>query len=518
MLYKKFLLALFCVQMLLLPGTSRTAYAYEYVFVTAVGKDMATAEVNARVAAVRKTLQEKASMEFLQEHGTEVRRDFLLKSSAYTHGVTVTKSSVEANLVRIEATVEVNKEKIGAELQKISGSEPAAPARTESSPSAPPAQRSESDLERRRAVASRMESGTVWIIAAGKKGSGSTGSGFMVGNGYIMTNAHVVEAAKNGGLIVVVNDTMPPTQARLVALEHITSSPHGSDFALLQFTPPGGLTFPILTFNAEARRMDRVSAWGYPGVVIEMDQNYADFLKGGTTELAPPPVVFTEGVISAIVQDKSGSSLIHTASVSPGSSGGPLINENGQVIGINSWIRSDKGAVINAALYCPEIIDFLRRNKLEPLIAEGSEKIIAAELAARTKAKSSGVPSTGAAPPGKTPATPPTARKPANISGMYKVEVNFKELAETETFSLRFIQKGKVLTVQDDADASSSFKGAYDASKGIFSATTRKDSLDIELAGLCAAEGKAIRCSGLFIITTEGQTLKAEASYIRVGP
>jgi hypothetical protein len=222
-------------------------------------------------------------------------------------------------------------------------------------------------------------------------------------------------------------------------------------------------------------------------------------------------------VISAIVQDKSGSSLIHTASVSPGSSGGPLINENGQVIGINSWIRSDKGAVINAALYCPEIVDFLRRNKLEPLIAEGSEKIIAAELAARTKAKPA--PSTGAATPGRTPATPPATspatRKPANISGMYKVEVNFKELGETEDFTLRFTQKGKALTVQDDT---STFKGTYDASKGIFSAVTRKDSIDIELAGLCAAEGKAIRCSGLFMVTVEGQTLKAEASYIRTGP
>jgi S1-C subfamily serine protease len=528
----KSLLAAFCFALLFfITGITGTANAYDHVFVTAMGKDAATAEVNARVAAVRKTLQEKASMEFLQSHGDVVRKEFLLKSADYTHAVTVTKSAGETNLVRIEAKVEIDKEKISAELKKIAPTalaaapetpsavpSEAAPAVTPANPAAQvpeqePARRSESEQDRRRALATRMESSTLWIIAGNKKGAGSTGSGFIVGKGYIMTNAHVVEAAQKDGFIIVVNDTMPPTKARLVTLEHDQSSAHGSDFALLQFTPPGSLTLPVLTFSAEVRRMDHVSAWGYPGVVIEMDQGYTDILKG-STDLTPPPVVFTEGAISAIVKDKTGTSLIHTASVSPGSSGGPLINEDGQVVGINSWIRSDKGAVINAALYSPEIINFLRKNKVEPVIAEGSEKIITAELEAHAAAKTA----RPAVKPKEAPTTTPdksTVTRPANISGLYKVELDLGEKHGKETFQLIFTQKGSNLTIRD---SDTSLTGTYNAAEGIFKASFEKDDLYAGFSGSCGVKENNIHCLGIFATKKGDQSNKVKTTFTRIKP
>ncbi|MDR1241987.1 MAG: hypothetical protein LBM00_04270 [Deltaproteobacteria bacterium] len=91
----------------------------ETLRVTAVGKDAATAEINARVAAVRNVLHEAASADFLRNRNDQIRRELLLKSGDYTTSVRVVKSGEENGLVSIEAVVGVNREGIRQKIREL---------------------------------------------------------------------------------------------------------------------------------------------------------------------------------------------------------------------------------------------------------------------------------------------------------------------------------------------------------------------------------------------------------------
>src|SRR5437763_1255771 len=51
-----------------------------------------------------------------------------------------------------------------------------------------------------------------------------------------------------------------------------------------------------------------------------------------------------------------------TAPVSPGNSGGPLLNDDGQVIGINTWV-SVKGQNLNFAVHVGHMMELLEKQK-----------------------------------------------------------------------------------------------------------------------------------------------------------
>ncbi len=251
----------------------------------------------------------------------------------------------------------------------------------------------ESMEQRRREVAALMESSTVCVLAMSGEDSMASGSGFIVGEGLILTNAHVVDEADDDG-IYVLNESLPVTRAKKVRSAYDESGNADTlprqDFALLRFTPPPGRALPALAFSLDARRMDRVSAWGYPGLITERDERMQNIIASGISKknMPPPPVVYTEGTISALVKSR-GEAVIHTAVISPGNSGGPLINIHGEVVGINTWTyqEEDRAAFINAALPAHLMVKFLRDNGVsprlserqrpkagEPLVASGPEK------------------------------------------------------------------------------------------------------------------------------------------------
>jgi serine protease Do len=147
----------------------------------------------------------------------------------------------------------------------------------------------------------------------------SVGSGFVIHeNGYLVTNAHVVERAAE--CKAVFSDG---TELSAVAV----ASDSVSDLAVLKVDAPKPL--PYL-------RMGKSN----------------DLMPGETVIAIGNPLGFqhtvTSGVISAInrelrfSQDRVYSGLIQTdASINPGNSGGPLLNIFGELIGINTAIRGD---------------------------------------------------------------------------------------------------------------------------------------------------------------------------------
>ncbi|MDR3135573.1 MAG: hypothetical protein LBU69_05715, partial [Deltaproteobacteria bacterium] len=68
----------------------------------------------------------------------------------------------------------------------------------------------------RRDVSTMLEAATVWVMAEGPRGQLSTGSGFVVAPGHVVTNAHVIWQVPKNGSVWIVNDTLPVTEARLV--------------------------------------------------------------------------------------------------------------------------------------------------------------------------------------------------------------------------------------------------------------------------------------------------------------
>jgi hypothetical protein len=221
-------------------------------------------------------------------------------------------------------------------------------------------------------VAALLEAATVWVVGEDEKRI-SQGSGFLVAAGFIATNAHVVGGLDKGADIYVLNDKLPATKAQVVAKAH--DGDGGRDYALLRFTPPQGVDLPVLTFNLEARRMDRVSAWGYPAMVTQFDDRTARLQEGDTRGLKAPPVVYTDGSINSIVSRNGRQALIHSAQIAGGNSGGPLVNSRGEIVGINTWGYQEEGegAFLNAALPADDLGAFLSAQGVKPQIASGQQ-------------------------------------------------------------------------------------------------------------------------------------------------
>lgn len=160
----------------------------------------------------------------------------------------------------------------------------------------------------------------------------ASGSGVIVSaDGYIVTNNHVVDGANE--ITVTLNDRKN-YKAKLIGADANT------DLALIKID---GKNLPAIAMgnSDEAKLGQWVLAIGYP---LNLD------------------VTVTEGIISAksrnIGINRLGSapveSFIQTdAAVNPGSSGGALVNTNGELIGINAAIASPTGSYAGYAYSIP---------------------------------------------------------------------------------------------------------------------------------------------------------------------
>jgi putative serine protease PepD len=170
-------------------------------------------------------------------------------------------------------------------------------------------------------IVQNVKPSVVSIKAEGSSGSG-TGSGFIYReDGYIVTNNHVAAPAINGGKLTVYLEDKTSFEAKLVGRNA------SYDLAVLKIDATG--LKPVNIGDSNAINVgDLTVAFGSP------------LGLSGTV---------TSGIVSALnrpvtaggADDQSFISAIQTdAAINPGNSGGPLVNGQGQVIGVNSAIAT----------------------------------------------------------------------------------------------------------------------------------------------------------------------------------
>ncbi|MBD5641841.1 MAG: trypsin-like peptidase domain-containing protein [Desulfovibrio sp.] len=206
-----------------------------------------------------------------------------------------------------------------------------------------------------------IERACVFIVSTDGKSGLSTGSGFFVAPGYVVTNRHVIE--KGLAKVLVTSKSLGKAAiARVVA----TSKGGNADYALLKVDMPPGARTAVLPFADEVVKTEKIGAWGFPDVIGKNDPAYARLL-GGADISAVPELSYTEGVVSAVLH-RAPDLIVHTAPISPGSSGGPLLNENGEVVGINTMITLDETSYRQAsiALAARDLLGFLNSQGVTP--------------------------------------------------------------------------------------------------------------------------------------------------------
>ena len=142
------------------------------------------------------------------------------------------------------------------------------------------------------------------------RGNSALGSGFIIStDGYVITNAHVVKG-QPAVLTLMMADGKTEVPADLVGF-----GKDGLDLALLKINRRVQ-KFPTVAPAATSVRVgDNAYAIGTP--LEEAFQN-----------------TFTTGIVSAIRE--GGKYIQHNAAINHGNSGGPLLNDKGEVIGVNT--------------------------------------------------------------------------------------------------------------------------------------------------------------------------------------
>ena len=210
-----------------------------------------------------------------------------------------------------------------------------------------------------RSLVDHLDAATVMVIALGQDNRVSLGTAFGIGKGMLLTNQHVIDdVSRTGGRILVTNKRLGSlTEVRVVAVTPPAGDDDHADFALLQ--GPESLAVSPLALTGLASRLEPVTAAGYPGVLLRFDERFRRLERGDRS--AAPEMALTAGAITVIQNRETVPIIAHTAAISGGSSGGPLVNACGDVVGVNTFGPTSVRTV-NYALSAEAARTFLEGN------------------------------------------------------------------------------------------------------------------------------------------------------------
>jgi Trypsin-like peptidase domain/FHA domain len=231
-------------------------------------------------------------------------------------------------------------------------------------------------------------------------GIGGTGTGwFMTPDGYIATNAHVVADIKNGDDVAkaallqqLYKDIqkqygselakMTPAQLdiiqrsiKLVNVEarHYVVMPDGTklDYDIKEYGKPGtgndcaiikvkienAPTLPIGD-STKSQVEDHIVVIGYPGVA-----DFTDLLDDKSQLQAS----VTDGAISSLKKASTGEQILQiSAPITHGNSGGPAIDQHGNVVGLATFGNEGDVQGFNFLVASSTLLELVKKAKIEP--------------------------------------------------------------------------------------------------------------------------------------------------------
>lgn len=195
-------------------------------------------------------------------------------------------------------------------------------------------------------IARRAFGSTVLLVMEDANGQPrSLGSGFFTRDGEIASNLHVVEGSVRGYVKVVGQKTK-------YDIEGVSAIDAERDLVLLKVSAPGMQSLAIGK-SEDVQVGEAVYAVGNP-----------QGLEG----------TFSQGIVSSIREVGADKLLQITAPISPGSSGGPVLNTKGEVIGV-SVATFRGGQNLNFAIPASYLTALLSKpSRLQPLKAAAAQK------------------------------------------------------------------------------------------------------------------------------------------------
>ncbi|MBR0160996.1 MAG: trypsin-like peptidase domain-containing protein [Oscillospiraceae bacterium] len=215
----------------------------------------------------------------------------------------------------------------------------------------------------------------------------ATGSAFGIGPKgsspeYFVTNAHVV-MDDDGGVAEKVYILLDNTaikvyynildeqyweinDARVVECTVVNSKSLSlyPDVAVLHAERPiSDRSCLPLHSGKEVEDAEKIYALGYPALADDLTASVGHLEASYAIAATPDAVVLQDGIVSMITKSElfgSSDVIVHSAMISPGNSGGPLLDENGAVVGINTYRISEESAQHNISIfidYAREILD-----------------------------------------------------------------------------------------------------------------------------------------------------------------
>jgi len=199
------------------------------------------------------------------------------------------------------------------------------------------------------------------------------GSGFVWDKQHIVTNAHVVAGSERPFVTFLKKDPKTGRDRRTTLDAVVVGADSASDVAVLRVgeraraaPAAGGST------EAEATPLDSIMQPLPRGASSKLLVGQNVFAFGNPFGLEHS---LSRGIISGLARKMEGmggrpiNGVIQTdASINPGNSGGPLLNSDGQVIGVNTAILSGSGGFAGVGLAIP--MDTVAKN-VDSIIAKG---------------------------------------------------------------------------------------------------------------------------------------------------
>jgi V8-like Glu-specific endopeptidase len=201
----------------------------------------------------------------------------------------------------------------------------------------------------------------VVVISFGEEGEVTGfghGSGFAVAPNRVVTNAHVVaqvRQAEQEGRTVSVG--VVPSQGAQASRARILAIDPARDLALLEVED--ARIPPIPLYVGPLDDGVQIAALGYPGNVDLATARSAD------DYIQPLPPTRSVGIFSNVRPINGITTLLHTANIARGHSGGPLLDQCGRVLGVNTLItrNQDGDAPFAFAVANRELTAFLGQNR-----------------------------------------------------------------------------------------------------------------------------------------------------------